>query len=162
MVTGIPTLSIQIQYDDPEELRERFDACLDTIKPIVEERKLAFSQHKQNIIGQRIRTLREQLGLTRKDVVLAMDTLSESDLKRLEENTDDISNPSLVQLRRMAVVLKTTVADLVEPDMGARIVSFLNEWLEGRQAARYSTITDEDTKKIMRRVLLRVVDSLEK
>ena len=162
MVTGIPTLSIQIRYDDPEELRDRFDACLDTIKPIIEERKLAFSQHKQNIVGQRIRTLREQLGLTRKDVVVAMDTLSGPDLKRLEESTDDLSNPSLVQLRRIAVVLKTTVADLVEPDMGARIVSFLNEWLEGRQAARYSTITAEDTRKIMRRVLLRVVDSLEK
>ena len=161
MVTGIPTLSVQIQYDEPEELRARFDACLDTIKPIVEERKLAFSQYRENIVGQRIRTLREQLGLTRKDVASTIETLTVEGLKRLEESTDDLSNPSLVQLRRMAVVLKTTAADLIEPDMGARVVSFLNEWLEGRQAARYSSITEEDSKKVMRRVLLRVVDSLE-
>ena len=162
MVTGIPTLSVHIQYDDPEDLRARFDACLDSIKPIVEERKLAFSEYRQNIVGQRIRSLREQLGLTRADVASTIETLTVEGLKRLEESTDDLSNPSLAQLRRIAVVLKTTSADLVEPDMGARVVSFLNEWLENRQAARYSTITEEDQKKVMRRVLLRVVDSLEK
>ena len=161
MVTGIPTLSVHIQYDEPEELRARFDECLDSIKPIIEERKLAFSQYRKNIVGQRIRSLREQLGLTREDITSTIETLTVEGLKRLEESTDDISNPSLAQLRRIAVVLKTTTADLIEPDMGARVVSFLNEWLEGRQAARYSSITEEDRKKIMRRVLLRVVDSLE-
>lgn len=162
MVTGIPTLKVHIQYDEPEELRARLDDCLDTIKPIIEERKLAYSKYKKNIVGQRIRTLREQLGLTREEVVSMAKTLSCEELKMYEESTDHVSNPSLMQLRQVAVVLKTTVADLVEPDMGGRIVSFLTDWLEGRQAARYSSISDEDTKKIMRRVLLRVVDSLEK
>jgi len=162
MVTGIPTFSVHLQYDEPEELRAMFDNCLDTIKPLIEERKLAFSSYKQNIVGQRIRTLREQLGLTREDVVSMAKTITKSELKKLEESADNVSNPSLMQLRQIAVILKTTVADLVEPDTGSRIISFLNDWLEGRQAARYSSISDDDTKKIMRRVLLRVVDSLEK
>lgn len=162
MVTGIPTFTVHIQYNEPDELRSLFDNCLDTIKPIIEERKLAFSNYKQNIVGQRIRTLREQLGLTREDIVSMAKTITKDELKKLEESADNVSNPSLMQLRQVAVILKTTVADLVEPDTGSRIVSFLNDWLAGRQASRYSTITEEDTKKIMRRVLLRVVDSLEK
>ena len=162
MVTGIPTFKVHLQYDEPEELRALFDNCIDTIKPIIEERKLAFSNYRQNIVGQRIRTLREQLGLTREDIVSMAKTITKDELKKLEESIDNISNPSLMQLRQIAVILKTTVADLVEPDMGGRVISFLNDWFEGRQAARYSTISDDDTKKIMRRVLLRVVDSLEK
>jgi transcriptional regulator with XRE-family HTH domain len=162
MVTGIPTFTVHLQYDEPEELRSLFDNCLDTIKPIIEERKLAFSSYNQNIVGQRIRTLREQLGLSRDDVVSIAKTITKDELKKLEETSDRISNPSLMQLRQIAVILKTTVADLVEPDTGSRIISFLNDWLEDRQAARYSSISDEDTRKIMRRVLLRVVDSLEK
>ncbi len=60
------------------------------------------------------------------------------------------------------MLLKTTVADLVEPNMGGRVVAYLNDWLEGRQAARYPDITEKDSRKIMRRMLLRVIDSLEK
>jgi len=116
-----------------------------------------------NIVGNRIQELRTQLGLSRSDIVESISTITEEELEKLEENTDKISNPSLVQLRQMAFVLKTTAADLVEPNMGGRVISFLNNWLEGRQAARgYSSISDEDRRKIMRRVLLRVVDSLEK
>jgi len=162
MVTGIPSFKVHLQYSEPEDLNERFDNCLDAIKPIIEERKMAYSDFNTNIIGQRIRTLREQLGLSRSDIASNVRQVSEDVLKKMEESADNISNPSLIQLRQIAVILKTTVAELIEPDMGSRVVSFLNEWLEGRQAARYSTITNEDRKKLMRRVLLRVVDSLEK
>ncbi len=163
MVTGIPTFNVQIKYSEPEDMRAQLDDCLDTIRPLLEERKLAFSEYDVNIVGNRIKELRTQLGLSRRDIVDSIFTITEEELEKLEENTDKISNPSLVQLRQMAFVLKTTVADLVEPNMGGRIISFLNNWLEGRQAARgYSSISDEDTRKIMRRVLLRVVDSLEK
>jgi len=163
MVTGIPTFNVQIEYSEPEDMRTQLDDCLDTIKPLLEERKLAYSEYDVNIVGNRIRELRTQLGLSRRNIVDSIFTITEEELEKLEENTDKISNPSLVQLRQVAFVLKTTVADLVEPNMGGRVISFLNHWLEGRQAARgYSSISDEDTRKIMRRVLLRVVDSLEK
>jgi len=163
MVTGIPTFNVQIKYSEPEEMRVRLDDCLDTIKPLIEERKLAFAEYDVNIIGKRIKELRTGLGLSKRDIADSIFTITVEELTKLEDNTDKISNPSLVQLRQIAFILKTTVADLVEPDMGGRVISFLNNWLEGRQAARgYSSISDEDTKKIMRRVLLRVMDSLEK
>jgi transcriptional regulator with XRE-family HTH domain len=95
-------------------------------------------------------------------VAAHVDVLTEAALTQIEEGSDQASNPSLMQLRQIAVILKTTVADLVEPDMGGRVVGFLNEWLDGRQAARYSGISQKDSRKIMRRMLLRVIDSLEK
>jgi transcriptional regulator with XRE-family HTH domain len=162
MVTGIPTFKIHIRYQDPVELRELLDDCLEQIKPIIRERKLAFAEHSTRIVGQRIRSLREQQGLTREAVAAHVDVLTEAALTQIEEGSDQASNPSLMQLRQIAVILKTTVADLVEPDMGGRVVGFLNEWLDGRQAARYSGISQKDSRKIMRRMLLRVIDSLEK
>jgi transcriptional regulator with XRE-family HTH domain len=162
MITGIPSFKVHIRYQDPLELRDLLEDCLDKIKPILRERKLAFSNSSTNFVGKRIRTLRKQQGLSRKEVAANVDYLTEETLTQIEECTDQQSNPSLFQLRQIAVLLKTTVADLVEPDMGARVVSFLNEWLEGRQAARYPHISEKDSRKIMRRMLLRVIDSLEK
>ncbi len=162
MVTGIPAFKVHLRYEDPRELWDLLDDCLDKIKPLVRERKLAFSSSCVNFVGQRIRMLREQQGLTRKAIAENVDYLTENTLEQIEENTDQHSNPSLLQLRQIAVLLKTTVADLVEPDMGGRMVGFLNDWLDGRQAARYPNISDRDSKKIMRRMLLRVIDSLEK
>lgn len=162
MVTGIPTFKIHIRYQEPAELRELLDDCLEQIKPIVRERKLAFADQNTHFVGQRIRSLREQQGLTQEAVAAHVDVLTEATLTQIEEGSDQTSNPSLVQLRQIAVILKTTVADLVEPDMGGRVVGFLNEWLDGRQAARYSGISQKDSRKIMRRMLLRVIDSLEK
>ncbi len=162
MITGIPSFKVHIRYQDPAELWDLLDDCLDKIKPILKERKLAYSKPSSNFVGQRIETLRKQQGLSRKEVAANVDYLTEETLKQIEECTDQQSNPSLFQLRQIAVLLKTTVADLVEPDMGARVVGFLNEWLEGRQAARYPHISEKDSRKIMRRMLLRVIDSLEK
>jgi transcriptional regulator with XRE-family HTH domain len=162
MVTGIPAFKVHLRYEDPRELWDLLDDCLEQIKPVVRERKLAFSHSSENFVGQRIRLLREQQGLTRKAVAENVDYLTVVALEQIEENTDQQSNPSLLQLRQIAVLLKTTVADLVEPDMGGRMVGFLNDWLDGRQAARYPNLSDQDSKKIMRRMLLRVIDSLEK
>lgn len=162
MVTGIPAFKVHLRYEDPRELWDLLDDCLEKVKPVVRERKLAFSRSSVNFVGQRIRLLREQQGLTRKAVAKNVDYLTEDALAQIEENIDQQSNPSLLQLRQIAVLLKTTVADLVEPDMGGRMVGFLNDWLDGRQAARYPNISDRDSKKIMRRMLLRVIDSLEK
>lgn len=162
MVTGIPAFKVHIKYDEPEELRDRLDDCLTQIKPIIEERKLVFSEYKTNIVGQRIRTLREQLGLTRSEITSIIKTLTEAELTKLEESPDIISNPTLTELRQLAVILKTTVSELVEPDMGPRLLKFINDILDGRLAARYSSITEHDTKKIMRRTLLRIIDKLER
>jgi transcriptional regulator with XRE-family HTH domain len=162
MVTGIPSFKVHIRYENPGELRDLLNDCLEQINPIIKERKLAFSKSNTHVVGQRIRALREQQGLSIDEVAANVDYLTAETLRQIEDRADQQSNPSLLQLRQIAVLLKTTVADLVEPNMGSRVVGYLNDWLEGRQAARYPNISEKDSRKIMRRMLLRVIDTLEK
>jgi hypothetical protein len=67
-----------------------------------------------------------------------------------------------MQLRQIATVLKTTVADLVEPDLSERLLAGLEKWIVGRPAAaRFPGVSIKDRNRILRRVLLRLIDSLE-
>lgn len=159
MITGIPSFKIQLEYGEPEELRFKLDQCLTEIKPILIERKLSFSEYDTNIVGSRIKKLREQLGLSPDDIVKAIPTLTQQNIEQIENRTDKISNPSLVQLRQLATILKTTVADLVEPNIEAFVLGSLQNIIDPRRAAREGSSRDKN--KILRRVLLRIIDSLE-
>jgi transcriptional regulator with XRE-family HTH domain len=161
MVTGIPGLKVQVQYTEPEELRVELRDRLSELRPILEERKLAFSNLHVNIVGNRIRSLREDLQLTRADVATRIPFLTEDTLAQIEESIDSTSNPSLVQLRQIAAILSTTVADLVEPSLDDRLLTLLQDWMQNRQEARFSGISRKDRNRIVRRLLLRVIDSLE-
>ncbi len=170
MVTGLPALRIHISYTEPEELRQELHERLMEIRPILEERKLAFTDYDVNIVGERVRLRREGLGLTREVVASATiksakpPYLSVESLRAIEEGSDRVSNPSLLQLRQIAAILNTTVADLVEPDLNERLLAVLQEWLSGRQAARswaFGSLSIKDRNMLLRRVLYRVMDSLE-
>lgn len=162
MVTGIPAFKLEITYTEPEELRLQLRDRLLEIRPILEERKMAFSKHEANIVGDKIRELRETLGLTREEVARSIPHLTVDALRQIEESIDRHSNPSLMQLRQIATILKTTVADLVEPDLSERVIAVLQDWVAGRpSAARFPGFSIKDRNRIIRRVLLRVIDSLE-
>ncbi|HVC32110.1 MAG TPA: helix-turn-helix domain-containing protein [Chloroflexota bacterium] len=161
MVTGIPSLKLQITYSEPEDLRRELRDRLVAIRPVLTERKLAFSQYDVNLVGTNVRLLREKLGLSREEIASAVPLLTVECLRQIEESVDRTSNPSLLQLRQIAAILKTTVADLVEPNMSERLVAFLDEWMSGRQAARFPGMTTKDRNRLLRRILLRVIDSLE-
>lgn len=164
MVTGIPGLVITVNYDEPEELRALLRETLLGLRPQLVQRKLAFSDYDVNIVGDRIRKLRESQGLTRDQLVAATSTrfqISREMLTRLEESTDRTANPSLVVLRELATALKTSVADLVEPDLQEVILTTLTSWVADRQAARFGDMSVRDRNKILRRLLLRLIDNLE-
>lgn len=164
MVTGIPSLKLHISYTEPEELRHELRDRLMEIRPVLEERKLAFSQFDANLVGERIRNLREELGLTREDVASSVPHLTVDALRHIEESTDRISNPTLIHLRQIATILRTTVADLVEPDLSERLMNTLQEWASQRTdyaAARFHGINLKDRDRLIRRVLRRVIDLLD-
>ncbi|MBI1926007.1 helix-turn-helix transcriptional regulator [Candidatus Poribacteria bacterium] len=131
MVTGIPSFKLEIQYTDPEDLKYQLTECLTEIRPILEQRKMVFSDYEVNIVGNRIRLLREELGLTREEVVAHAPHLPADILRQIEESVDRVSNPTLIQLREIATILKTTVADLVEPDVNNRLMATLQDWISG-------------------------------
>jgi transcriptional regulator with XRE-family HTH domain len=161
MVTGIPCFKLHISYEEPEDLGSELGDRLAEVRPILEQRKLAFSKYDANIIGDKIRLIREELRLTRDDIARNAPHVTAAMLKQIEESSDRVSNPSITQLREVATLLKTTVADLVEPDLGERVVAALQDWVSGRSAARFDGLTLKDRNKLLRRILLRVIDSLE-
>ena len=163
MVTGIPAFKLSITYTEPEDLRRELRDGLIKVRPLLEERKMAFSAYRANIVGTKIRLLREELSLTREDVANVAPHLTVESLRQIEDSVDSESNPSLIQLREIATVLKTTVADLVEPDLSGLVVSTLEDWItkSGRAAARFESPSIKDRNRLIRRVLYRVMDSLE-
>jgi transcriptional regulator with XRE-family HTH domain len=161
MVTGIPALKLTITYRDLDDLRAELWERLAEIRPILEERKLVFSQFDKNMVGNKVRISREDLYLTREEVAKhSGDVLTAERIRDIEGNNDKVSNPSLLELRTLAAVLKTTVADLVEPDLGERMIALLQEWMLDGVEARYG-ISDNDQRIVLRRLLYRVLDRTE-
>ena len=162
MVLGIPALKLILTYETLDDLRVELRHRLAEIKPILEERKLSFSEFDNNIVGNKVRLLREEAQLTRKDLASnSRGMLTVQRLRTIEENSDKMSNPSLLELRALSAFLKTTVADLAEPDLKQRVYVMLQEWLDGRVAAR-SGMSRNDRNKIITRILLRVIDELQR
>jgi transcriptional regulator with XRE-family HTH domain len=166
MVLGTPGLHVLIEYIEPEELRAELHRSLGTIRPLLEVRKLAFANYDVNLVGNRIRSNREALGLTREEVAERSQLITVEQLRRFEESKDRVSDPGLNTLRQLAAILNTTVADLVEPDLESRMTAALMEWanrsFDESTAARYRGITIRDRNKLLRRFLLRLIDSLER
>jgi hypothetical protein len=85
--------------------------------------------------------------------------MSAERLASIEEKNDLESNPSLMELREIATMLKTTVSEIVEPNLVLQIFQQLKHWTEGREAAR-TFISDADRRRIIRALLIRMADSL--
>jgi transcriptional regulator with XRE-family HTH domain len=160
MVLGIPSLVIQVAYSNIENLHSQLQEVLFNFRPVFEARKLAFSRYDVNVVGEKVRELRTRLGLTRADIAKSAQHLAEDVIKNIEEKTDRESNPSLIQLREIATVLKTTVSELVEPDFNQRVLGMLNAWVADRAAAR-NTISRNDRTKAVQAILRRLADSME-
>jgi transcriptional regulator with XRE-family HTH domain len=160
MVLGIPSLVIHVAYNNIEDLHAQLSDILFNFRPLLEERKLTLARYDVNIVGEKVRELRERLGLTRSDVANSSKHFTEQILKNIEEKTDRDSNPSLIQLREIATILKTTVSELVEPDFNQRVLVMLNTWIADRAAAR-NTISKNDRNKAVKAVLRRLADSID-
>jgi len=159
MVLGIPSLVIEVAYSTIEELHAQLNDVLFSFRPLFEERKLALAKYDVNVVGEKVRELRAKLGLTRREVARVSKHLTEEIIKHIEEKTDRHSNPSLIQLREIATVLKTTVSELVEPDFNQRVLVMLNTWISDRAAARTS-ISRDDRNKAIKAILRRLADSM--
>ncbi|ABF40125.1 transcriptional regulator, XRE family [Candidatus Koribacter versatilis Ellin345] len=163
MVTGIPSLKIDIRYREPEHLRAMLEERLIEIRPFLEQRKLTIDGFSQNIVGSRIRELRLEAGLSLGDLAKRVG-LTEQGLQNIEENVDTISNPGLTVLRWIATALKTTVAELVDPDYAENVIAGIRSTFNERAsaiAARFSGISQKDKRALLRRYLHRTLVLLD-
>jgi transcriptional regulator with XRE-family HTH domain len=162
MITGIPSFKLDIKYLTPEDLHVLLAKRLLEIRPYLEERRLAREQDEINLVGSRVQDLRLAAGLSREALAQLVGLTSES-IRHLEENVDSVSNPSLTHLRALATALKTTVAELIVPNLNEYILSQIQSSLYQRVPARfYDLMTPRDRNTLMRRYLYRVLDSLDK
>lgn len=165
MITGIPSLKLEIRYQEPEDMREMLAARLQEIRPVLEQRKLAKSGFSQNIVGSKVKELRLEASLSRKQLAESVG-LTPDAIERLEESVDTVSNPSLTHLRLIATTLKTTVAELVNPDYADSVISgiqaILDDRVEVATAARFKGVSSNDQKTILVRYLVRLLELLTK
>jgi len=163
MITGIPSLKVEILYQDTADVSELLQEKLWELRPYLEQRRLNMADFSQNIVGAKVKELRLEECLTREDLATRVGLTVEG-LIAIEENVDTISNPSLTVLRSLATELKTTVAELVNPDYSdavlASIQALVNEGAESA-AARFKDISKKDRWAIVRRYLIRLLDVVE-
>jgi len=164
MITGIPSLKIEIRYEEPEEMREMLEERLLEIRPLLEQRRLAKQEYSQNIVGTKVKELRLEASMTRERLA-QMVGMDEAGICQLEENVDTLSNPSLTHLRLIATALKTTVAELVNPDYTESILSGIRSMLDARTletaAARFKGVSTKDQRTLMKHFLIRFLNFLD-
>jgi transcriptional regulator with XRE-family HTH domain len=160
MVTGIPSLVVELKYRDPDELYRDLRVRLRDLRPLLQERKMAFASGETNIVGPRLREIRTGLDLTRDELATSTGIALEA-LTAYEDLPDAESNPSLIHLRKLATALKTTAAELIAPGFTQMVVDEVMGWLDPRKAARFSQRAKPDQNRLVRRALLRVMDQLE-
>jgi len=136
------------------------ESRLREVRPLLEQRRLAKQEFSENIVGARIKELRLEASLSRRDLARRVG-LEDEGLGRIEENVDTISNPSLTQLRLIATALKTTVAELVNPDYTESVLAGIQSMLDDRTmesaAARFKGIPTKDQKTLLVRYLVRLL-----
>jgi transcriptional regulator with XRE-family HTH domain len=158
MITGIPGFKIEIRYNEPEEMRQMLEDRLQEIRPLLEQRRLAKQEFSENIVGAKVKELRLEAAITREQLA-RMVGLDADGISAIEENVDTVSNPSLTLLRLIATALKTTVAELVNPDYTesvlAGIQSMLGEKTLETAAARFRGVSTRDQRALMERFLVR-------
>ncbi len=128
ITAGIPALKLTITYADLNGLGAELAKSLAEIRPVLEQRKLAFADFDKNLVGYKVMVTRQDAWLTREKVARhSRGLLTVERIREIELGRDRSSNPTLAELRALAVLLKTTVGDLVEADLRERVVALAGE-----------------------------------
>jgi len=158
MITGIPGPKIKIRYNEPEDMRQTLEVTLREIRPLLEQRRLAKQEFSQNVVGAKVKELRLEASLTVEELA-RMIGVEADEIRAIEENIDTVSNPSLTKLRLIATALKTTVAELVNPDYTESVLSGIQSLLDDKSlesaAARYRGVSTRDQRALLERLLVR-------
>jgi transcriptional regulator with XRE-family HTH domain len=163
MVTGISGLKVEIRYEEPEQLRGLLTERLIELRPWLEQRRLTKRTLAENVVGAKIKQLRIEASLSREELAKRVG-LTADRIEEIEENVDTVSDPSVTTLRLIATELKTTVAELVNPDYEESILASIRSLLTEKAdsvAARFRQISERDRRALLRRFLIRLLHDLE-
>jgi transcriptional regulator with XRE-family HTH domain len=114
MVTGCPIRKRVVKYENLSDLEVRLPEALDALLPHVADFRFATSSDQKHAagLGDRIRQYREHRGLTEKDLA-RMVGVGTPYIEDLESMTEQVTNPSLLILRRLASALNLAEGFLI-------------------------------------------------
>jgi transcriptional regulator with XRE-family HTH domain len=169
MVLGIPSTLYNVSYTTLNELRTNLRQAISFLIPILLERKLTYSNYPSEGIGRNVKRFREQCQLKRDALAYAMG-VTEEEIANIEESPDRLSNLSLLLLRKLALVLKISLPELVAPDYVATVADQLVDLLTSTAAPiphqmrghKLSEITPRDKRRIWIRILRKTIDELDR
>jgi DNA-binding transcriptional regulator YiaG len=116
MVTGIPGPLTLVRYGSVAELSKRLDQEIGELRPQLLRRREAVERLDENRVGARMRALREQRGMTRRQVAEATripGAFGAEQLREWEQHSDRLNNLSLALLEEIAFALGVSVRDLL-------------------------------------------------
>jgi Predicted transcriptional regulators len=116
MVIGCPVRMEIVEYSDLDDLDKKLSAAMDSIFPIFAQFRLSQpqSQNASNDLelGERIRQLRDHRKLSQSDLA-RMVGVSTASIESLETKPEQVTNPSLKMLRRIAHALMISETYLI-------------------------------------------------
>ena len=116
MVLGCPVRKVIVQYETPMDLPAKLPAALDNIISDIVNARFAdtasLDETKEMELGDRVRTLRKKRGLEPEGLA-RMVGIEVAGIEAIENLPEQVSNPSLKLLRRLARALETTEAYII-------------------------------------------------
>ncbi len=163
MVLGMPATVLTVGYGSKEDLQRNFTRTIRLLVPILFDRKMAFGNSDEIILGQKVRQLREQNHISEQALAETLGVGVE-EIRHLEEKPDRASNPSLLMLRKLATVLKVSVAELIVPDytgiVAQQVVQLLQEKVAVGGARDLTQMPPADRRRFWRRVMERAIQEI--
>lgn len=116
MVLGCPVRKVIVEYEGRVDLAEKLSAALDDVMSDLSNLRFAdttsLDETKELELGDRVRRLREQRSLER-EALATMVGIEAAGIEAVETLPEQVSNPSLKLLRRIARALETSDAYII-------------------------------------------------
>ncbi len=113
MLAGSFGQTVKVEYSNPDDLKEKLNHVLGLLVPRLLERKRELGIEEELGVGQRVRELRHNRALDEREVAEKL-WVKRDFVEMLERETETVSNPSLVHLKRLAEVLGVSISYLLE------------------------------------------------
>jgi transcriptional regulator with XRE-family HTH domain len=164
MVSVIPSIICDVRYSGVEQLQRNLGETIDILMPILLQRRLEFAQYDAAVIGANIKRLREENRLTRESLAEEIGVTLE-EVVNLEESPDHLSNPALILLRKLSLVLHVSLPELVVPDyagvVASQLLGLLTTTMTPIPMRGQTEMPSRDRRRIWVRVLRRALEELE-
>lgn len=156
MVYGAPTFKKVIEYEAIDDIAPALERQIAKLYPLFDETRKARALAAREMVGDRVRRNRSERGLSQQELADRVGVAKE-EIRRIEQEPVEVSNPSLITLCRIAHVLDLSPSTLMNPATEAGYGKLLMEQAGGIEerlvgARNRKTIPAKDRQILERRI----------